>query len=279
MRYSLLTLLGILIAVGTLTAQQPTSSPADPPLDPARNKLDALLLKWEEKMKGVETLYATVRRTKLDYTYPEKAIVDGKPVFVPSKEIFEGTAKYMKPNLARIELYRKDKPTVYEKYIFTPTFVYEFNPGSKEIRAHEVPPAKPGQMADDNLLSFLLGMKAAEAKKRYDLRLAPEDQYYYYVEVFPRLQDDKAQFEKAQLALVQTTMLPRQVVLFEPATKGKGNQVTWDIPTMELGARLNRSEFEAPKLPGPDWRLVRAPKINDNASKPGVAPRVVRPKS
>jgi len=275
MRYSLLTLLSMVVMVGSLVARQPTKSPAELPLDPAHNKLDALLLQWEQKMKGVETLYATVKRTRLDYTYKERAIVDGKPVYVPGKEIFEGTAKYMKPNLARIELYRKDKPTVYEKYIFTPTFVYEFNQSSKEIRAHELPPAKPGQMADDNFLSFLLGMRAAEAKNRYDLRLVKEDQHYHYVEVFPRLDGDKSQFQTAQLALVRTTMLPRQVILLEP----NGNQIIWDIPSVEPGARLNRSEFEAPKLPGPDWRLVRAPKINDNASKPGVAPRVVRPKS
>ena len=42
-------------------------------------------------------------------------------------------------------------------------------------------------MANDNFLSFLFGMRAAEAKRRYDLKLEREDQHYYYIMVLPRL--------------------------------------------------------------------------------------------
>ena len=41
-------------------------------------------------------------------------------------------------------------------------------------------------MADDGFLSFLFGMKAAEARQRYDLRVDKVDQWYIYVEVIPR---------------------------------------------------------------------------------------------
>ena len=60
-------------------------------------------------------------------------------------------------------------------------------PQNKEILAYQVPPPKPGQVADDNCFSLLFGMKAEEAKRRYVLQLdRPEDPYYYYINILPR---------------------------------------------------------------------------------------------
>jgi TIGR03009 family protein len=255
MRHFRLALIGVFAIGSFLHAQQPAQTPAAPAPD---SRLDPLLMQWEAKMKTIDTLSAEIVREQIDNVFR-------------SRVIFEGKAKYMKPNLASLDLHRRDKANVIEKYICTGTYLYEYNQASNEIRFHELPPPKPGQVSDDNFLSFLFGMKAEEAKRRYDLRLIHEDANYYYLEVFPRFPADKADFQKARLALTKKTMLPRLLTFDEP----NGNRVSWDIPVLESGVRLDRKEFTSPALPA-GWKYVRMPSERTENQQP--APRVVRPK-
>jgi TIGR03009 family protein len=261
-----LVLAGILLTTLALPAQQPpptqpptqppAAAPAEPVLDPQRNRLDALLLRWEQEMQKVQTLSAQCTRTTLDKTYQ-------------NTEVFEGYTYYMRPNLALLDMKKKNNPQVYEKYLCTGTYLYEYAPQSKEIRVHELPAPKQGQVAEDNFLSFLFGMKAAEAKRRYDLKLYKEDQWYIYIEIFPRFSADKADFQKARLVLNNTSFLPRQLWFEQP----NSNEITWDIPKVENGSPLKREHFAPPTNPPQGWTLKRVPKMTTT----NAPPRVVRP--
>jgi TIGR03009 family protein len=255
MRYGCPLVLALVFFCSTLSAQQP----AAPAIDPANNRLDNLLLSWEQAMAGVQTIAARCTRTTLDKTFQ-------------MTEVFEGSAKYMKPNLAILEMQKKDKPEVFEKYICSGTYLYEYVPQNQEIRVHEMPAPKPGQVAEDNFLSFLFGMKAAEARRRYDLRLVKEDQWYIYIEILPRFPADKADFQRARLVLNMGTFLPRQLWFEQP----NGNEVKWDINPIQAGAALNRTEFTSPSVPQ-GWHLVRAPKMSSGQQRADVPPRIVRP--
>ncbi len=116
-------------------------------------------------------------------------------------------------------------------------------------------------------MSFMFGMKAEEAKKRYVLKLALEDKWYIYVDVLPRFASDKAEFARARLVLDKNTFLPRRL-WFEHAN---GNEITWDIPRVQAGVSIDRRVFDAPKVPK-DWKLVP---VSADTNTP---PRVVRPK-
>jgi TIGR03009 family protein len=262
MRKRWLTLIGVLLTGPALQAQEAPQTP--PAADAAQKRLDELLDQWEARMKSVDTLSAQLSREREDKVWR-------------TREVFEGTAKYMKPNLALLDLHQKDKPTRMERYVCTGAYLYEYNQLQRELRYHELPPTKPGQVADDNFLSFLFGMKAQEAKRRYDLKLAGEDAFYVYLEVLPRFPADKADFQKAQLALTKSTMLPRMLTFDEP----NGNRITWNVPLIETGARLDRTEFTTPPLPA-GWKLVRGARASDAAApaSPGqltLPPRVIRP--
>jgi TIGR03009 family protein len=264
MRNSCLALSGALLCCAALSAQQPPAqAPAAPALDP-RDRLDSLLMQWEGKMKSIQTLKATVSRERDDKVFK-------------TRDIFVGEAKYMRPNLALLDLKRKDRPGIFEKYVCTGTYLYEYNLENREVRYHELPSPKPGQVAEDNFLSFVFGMKAEEAKRRYELRLVGEgqDKYYHYIEILPRFPADKADFQKARLVLTQSTFLPRMLTFIEP----NGNQITWDIPALEIGIPLDRREFERPVVPT-GWQLKKMPKPNPVGTAPGedLPPRVVRPK-
>jgi TIGR03009 family protein len=254
MRYSWLTLAGLLLAASPSLAQQPT-----PAADPTQKRLDFLLGRWEQEMSNVKTLAAQCSRVTVDQTFQ-------------TTDIFEGTARYMKPNLAMLEMQKKGQAQVIEKYICTGTFLYEFVPQNKVIRVHEMPAPKQGQVADDSFLSFLFGMKAEEARRRYDLKLVKEDQYYVYIEILPRFPADKADFQKARLVLNNQSFLPRQLWFKQP----NDNEVQWDIPKIVSGAALNRNDFTQPQTP-PGWSMVRVPRSADAKPQGNVPPRIVRP--
>jgi TIGR03009 family protein len=265
MRTVWLALSGMLLVGTALHAQQqaPPTAPAPPALDPAHNKLDGFLVQWEEKMKGIQSLSAEITRTKQNKVYG-------------TVDVFEGKAKYLKPNLALLDLRRRDKPNIFEKFICTGTYLYEFSPQNQQVRIHELPPPKPGQVADDNFLAFMFGMKAEEAKRRYEIKLSGEDKHYIYLDVAPRFDADKADFQKARIALLRSTLLPRALNFVE----ANGNVVNYDIPAIETNGRLDRNEFTSPALP-PGWKYVRIPRTDDAATAPAngaIQPRVIRPK-
>jgi TIGR03009 family protein len=254
-----LTLSVVLLANWTLCAQQTSTGTNGTLTGAVKVGLDDILARWERSMKAVNGLTATLTRTTLQKTFQ-------------ATEVFEGTAKYMKPNLALLYMGRKNKPEIFEKYVCSGNFLYEFVPREKLIRVHELPQPKQGQVADDNLLSFLFGMKAAEAKRRYDMTMLappPNDKWYYYVLIKPKTQRDKNDFSRARLVLSNTTFLPRQLWFEQP----NGNEITWDFVKLDVKTPLQRTEFGPPPVPK-DWKVVKIPL--DKAA-PARTPRIARP--
>src|SRR5262249_21509375 len=123
------TMTALLLFAPALAAQQPTApvrptgqqlpvaAPA-PALHPAKNRLDALLLQWEAKMKGVQGLVAECVRTETDAT-------------TNTQEVFRGQAKFLRPNRAFLEMVKTSNTNIYERYICTGTYLYEYRPQNK----------------------------------------------------------------------------------------------------------------------------------------------------
>ncbi len=252
---SLVCSLSVLVVIATLApAQQPINPP--PPVDP---RLDAVLLNWEKAMLNVQSLTAEVKRTKLDKTYQ-------------TTELFEGTANYLRgapgqTSRASLELFKKNQPQVFEKYLCTGNFLYQWSPAEKVIRRHELPPPKAGQLADDNFLSFLFGMKAEDAKARYHMTYVPapaNDKWYQYLRIQPKQAADKADFIEARLVLLSNSYLPRQLWFLQP-TK---DEVTWDFPRVLSPANLSPAHFGTPQVPA-GWKF-------DTVSQKTPPPRVLR---
>jgi TIGR03009 family protein len=249
------------LLVTTLSARAQQAPAAPPAAPPAEDKaLDGHLQKWEAAMKDITALGAQLNRIDKDRTFDTVTKLSG-------------AAYYMKAgsgptalNLALLEMSLDGKKEMKEKFICTGTYLYQYMPEQKEIRVYELPKPKPGQVAEDNLLSLLFGMKADDAKQRYNLKLAKEDQHYIYVDIAPRHAADKADFQRARLVLNKTNYLPRQL-WFEHAN---GNEVMWDIPNVRTDIKLERRYFDAPKAPD-GWKLVPV------SREAQTQPRTVRP--
>ncbi len=102
-------------------------------------------------------------------------------------------------------------------------------------------------------MAFMFGMRAVEAKQRYEMQLAKEDNYYIYIDIKPRSPADKADFDVARIVLNKDTFLPRQLWF-----QHSGSEVTWDIPVARSGVEVKRADFDAPKLPL-NWKLTQVP--------------------
>ena len=249
MRYHWLALATLFVGTTLVFAQQPPAAPRPP------DKLDDYLARWEKEMHNLQTLVVQCERTEKDKVFP-------------GVDVYWGVFKFMKPNLASLEMVRKDKPNeLAEKFICSGTYIYQFVFPQKEIHVHQLPVPTQGQVTDDGFLSFLLGMKAADARERYDLRLVKDDQWYIYVEVIPRTNADKADFQKARLVLNKDSFLPRQL-WFEDRN---GKEITWDILKVDTkGDSVRRTDFESPKVPT-GWKMVQGPRTAGDAP-----PRVIR---
>ena len=142
----------VLLTASAAVAQQPQPAP---PLNPgASDPLPGLLQQWEQRMKGINSIQATIVRTQTDSVTNDK-------------RVFEGTAKLLRPDRADLHLKMKDNPQIYERFLLTGTYLYEFVPKQQLIRVHTIPQRAPGQPAlDDNFLGLMFGMSAQETRRR-----------------------------------------------------------------------------------------------------------------
>jgi TIGR03009 family protein len=235
-----------LLALGVLGS----AGLAQPPRPAAADPLDAHLLRWEDAMKTVNSLAVSCNRTEVDPVYK-------------TRKTYAGTIHFLKPAYFFWHMAVKDKATDYERFICTGTYIYHYIPAEKLIKYYPAPKTTAeGKLADDSSLAFLFGMKATEAKTRYDLKLHNVDPNYVYVDVVPKNAVDKADFVKARLVLDKQTYLPRQLWFEHP----NAGEVLWDLQNVQTNAKIKPEVFAAPQTPK-DWKLV-----------PGQAqPRVVRP--
>jgi len=233
--------------VGRPVVQQGAAPAA--PLNPA-DRLDALLIQWEQKMKSISSLEADVTRLEVDATSKTQKFMQGK-------------AKFLRPDRGSLVLQRSDNPQIYENFVYTGTYLHQYNPQTKKLLIHELPPRVPGrEFADNNFFGFLIGMKASEAKDRYGLRLVKEDDNYLYVMIEAKTSADLTEFTAARMVLWKNTMLPRQLE-FEAPNK---DVTRWDLPRIDVAAKLTANDFVPPSVPR-DWITQKVPR-----QSPGVNP-------
>lgn len=246
-----------LVVMGLSSSGIFAQQPASPGSPPNSGRLDTILMSWEQAMSSIKSASAQCTHTVVD-----KVLKD--------KQVFEGTAQFMKPSMAVLDLKMKNRPQEVEHVICTGTLVYHFVPSLQVIRVYEM---KTGQSNQDNFLPFLQGMKAQDAKARYDLTLIKEDKLYTYVRILPRLPEDKADFKEARLVLWTQTYLPRELRFIDV----NGNENVWDIPKIEPNnPQVSRNAFTAPKLPT-GWKWEKVPMMQNTPPRNDLPPRVIRP--
>ena len=185
---------------------------------------------------------------------------------------FVGEAAYIKPSLARIDLTvqeeagKKDVDKVnFERMFCTGQYIYEYSPRDKKIIIHEIPKNDPS--ADNMILAFLRGMKAADAKKRFNMTLTKETEWYAYVYITPKSEADKQEFTAAQLTIfiknpnpengANLNMIPCRLWYKMP----NRNEVTYMFSDMVPNGKLDKDAFVPRFITGYSWEKANGDPI------------------
>ncbi len=256
MRILSVALLAVLALATGAAAQQPAPKP---PTTGTPEQLAATLAQWEREMAAVKSLSAECRRTDTNRVRNDNTVVSG---FVKCLKV-ETAGKVDK--LALLQLGPKENPSAFtEKYVCTGSTLYRFAPARKTIFVHKLQGA-----TDDNFLDFVFQMKAETMKKRYELTLVnPDDPNYVYFDLKPKLEADKAEFQRARLVLYKKNYLPAQLWFEEP----NGNYHTWELTKVTPNdPGVKPAEFVAPDKPD-GWKIEEVKEADG-----GNSPRVYRP--
>lgn len=211
----------------------------------AQENLDTVLRGWEKAMTDLRSFVAKVERTTLD-----------KPL--NARDDYKGFAMFMAPASkgdackARLELAKVGKPEVFDKYLYTGKLLYEYAPANKVIRIHQLPPNKQG-VQQESFLSFLFGMTASDAQKRYEMKHVlpnPPDKFYHYILIRPRTDQDKSDFVEARLSLFRSNNLPAQIWYLQPNKV----EITWNFTEHQINVQIPPQWFAPENPPPKGWR-------------------------
>ncbi len=197
-------------------------APAAAPVDP---KLDALLLAWERNSAQIKTLQGKHERRRGNTVFGTESVSEGAYYFeAPDKGRID--IKGIVPNKNAVAMMKDadGKPFSLEadrseKWICTGREVLMIDDEQKQFQVFPLPPEMQGVNIIDSPLPFLFGMKAAEAKARFDLRLVREDveQQKALLVAIPKHAKDAQNFREAQIYLDTRLYVPALVRLFDPA--------------------------------------------------------------
>ena len=239
-----------------LFAQTPAPAPTVPS---SPERLDQVLNAWEQRMSSLENFSAKCSRTTV-YDLTKKSTT------------FVGEAAFMKPNVARIDLTvqeeadKKDADkTNFDRMYCTGQYIFEYSPRYKKIIRHEIPKNDP--TADNLILAFMRGMKAADAKKRFNMTLTKETEWYAYVYITPKSEADKQAFTAAQLTIFIKNSIPEN----EPNLNSipcrlwykmpNRNEVTYMFSDMVPNGKLDKDAFVPRFITGYSWEKANGDPI------------------
>lgn len=259
------TLAVTLLAVTVGSAQQPgapgvsPAQPAAPPAVPVAQKtLDDHLVAWERTMSNVTNFRVEIALTKTD------------AVFKKARK-YDGVVLCMKPNFAILRLNYTNDPTKndYEAYICNGKSFFKYDGNEKSVTEYKVPPPVANQAGgtDNLMLDFLSGLKAKEAKQRFDISLIKEDEFYVYLSIKPVLGRDKQEFQILSMALygpkTQFAYLPARVNKLNP----NGDTELWDFtnPRVNLPG-IDEKVFQYVEVKG--FTVKQAPPMNQPQAPP-----------
>jgi len=212
-------------------------------------RMEQLLILWEKQSARLKSLDVKFKR------------VDHSPAW-GDNELYEGRAMLQSPNLAwldfkKVSVDKQNKATLvpYERIVCTGKEVWQYNSPTRQIFIFPLEKMEQQRALEEGPLPFLFNMKAAEAKKRYQMSLVSENSANYLVKVIPLLEIDKESFSKAMIQLDRKYLLPTNIVLIMP--DGKSTQ-DYKFSDVKPNAVVDARNFVCKEL-DPPWKVVRNP--------------------
>jgi TIGR03009 family protein len=241
----------------------PVTAPFPPLTAPQQQQLDQLLLRWEQQGKNIKTLRCDFRRWERDNVFNK--VTEGL-----------GELYYAAPDRGTYRVRVGNDEHWTEQWVCDGNSIYEYDAVKKEVIQRILPANLRGKAITDGPLPFLFGTEAEKLKQRYWLRLVqpPPNQpvQLYALEAYPKLQQDAANFSKAELLLQADTLLPYALKLDQPNGKDEVVHTFANIKVDDLLQQL-KNVLTAPRTPL-GWKH-RVEDLSEEAPPP--APTAQRP--
>lgn len=185
-------------------------------------ELEKILKDWEQKTAKIEKLQGDTRYREFDKTFAVEYRAEGKFAFeAPDRGNYElrpvkinkGDASSLKDEQG--EAY-KLTPKAAERWVCTGAEILKIDEAQKTYEVVEIPEERRGDRIIEAPLPFLFGMKAEQAKQRYQIELGKETDQDIVLQLRPNWSGDAANWSKATVIISKTNYLPREVRLIAP---------------------------------------------------------------
>lgn len=225
---------GLLCGLTVITAlAQPPAAPATRPQRPEAPelrvaevdpKLDAILQRWEMESSKIQFLQGKHYRQELNKVFSQEKRSEGAFFFqAPDRGRFE--MQGIEPQKNQVS--KQIDPATNQPYqlaagnnecwICTGMNIMQIDHAQKQYEQIPIPEEMRGKNIVQSPLPFLFGMKAEEAKRRFELRLHEETAAYYAIDAKPLQEIDARNYQYARIYLDKKSMVPTAVKLIDPA--------------------------------------------------------------
>jgi TIGR03009 family protein len=208
--------------------QEPTG-PGEPAVGLERRpepRLEAVLRDWAKASEAVREAHVQFTQTTKDKTF-ERTTVQRGEVFVKL------------PGLVRVNFRDKEgELTEVALVVGRDLHLFNFKARTEQIfqlpeefgfpeASDRYPKRAPGRWGGQMLEDWVfLGLPTRDLARRFDVRLAKEDQYYTYLDIQPRTKGDRDNFRRARVVLNRDGLSVRQFWFEAP----NNTEVTYDFP-------------------------------------------------
>ena len=195
--------------------QEPEKEPEIDKLDP---KLEKILNEWEAHSSKIKSISGKHLRREFIKSFAVEKVSEGEFFLeTPDKGRIDMIAKPVKGEVATREGYTLEKGSS-ERWICTGEEILSFNDDDKTYTRDVLPVSMRGKNIVHSPLPFLFGMKADEAKQRFNLKLIGfnKDNTAAHIQAIPRMDTDRQNYSEAGIMLDLKQFIPRAVRLVDP---------------------------------------------------------------
>lgn len=263
--------------------QQAAPKAPFPPLNAQQQqRLDAILVQWQKKTQGTETLSCDFTRWHFDQFAAPAGVHASKSIGIikyaaPDKGLFRVEEKQFYTGMKnQVPQFAPQPGKFGEWWVCTGKELLEYDQTEKKVTIQELPPHLRGTAIFNSPLPFVFNLDAEKIKEKFWISEgeAP-DENTILINAWPKTQENRAQYKLVQIAL-GTDFLPKALVMYAPNFNIKTSPV-WDqyeFSNVKRNAITSGFQqflnFFIPQKPPAGWKvekdnlLVGPPKVAGN---------------
>lgn len=239
------------------------------------------MAEWEVQSAKIKSLRGKHTRKTFNKVYEEEAVSKGQ-FFLETPDKGRIDLQGVKPDKNAVSNRTNSKKAPYkvvagqsERWICTGDEIVMVNEADKSFEVLPIPADQQGENIIHSPLPFLFGMKADEARERFEIFIGQVTGTEVYLTVYPLEEQDRVNYSKAQIILDRTVYLPKSVRLIDAAV-----DIEYEFEAVKINEKGALTAFRDwiggdedifhPKLKG--YKIVVHPPTQEGPPRSAVVP-------